>query len=72
MFQVVDDPIKLRSVAGAFGLLGIVTHITFRMDKMTYARYHPKKTNMLDSIPRPGTDPTEPSFQKMVDLCQNQ
>jgi hypothetical protein len=68
----VDDPAKLKSIAGAFGLMGIVTHITFRMDKMTYARYHPKKSRMIDSIPRPGTDPSDATFQKMVDLCQNQ
>ena len=70
--QIVDDPKLLKSVSGAFGLLGIVTSITFRMDKMTYARYHPKKTNMVESIPRPDTDPNDPAFQKMVDLCQNQ
>ena len=70
--QIVDDPKLLKSVSGAFGLLGIVTVIIFRMDKMTYARYHPKKTNMVESIPRPDTDPNDPAFQKMVDLCQNQ
>ena len=70
--QIVDDPKLLKSVSGAFGLLGIVTSITFCMDKMTYARYHPKKTNMVESIPRPDTDPNDPAFQKMVDLCQNQ
>ena len=69
---MIDDPSKLKSVSGAFGLLGIVTAITFQMDKMTYAKYHPKKTNMVCSIPRPGTDPLDPVFQKMVDLCQNQ
>ena len=37
--QVIDDPVKLKSTSGAFGLLGIVTAITFKMDKMTYARY---------------------------------
>ena len=72
IFQAVDDQSKLKSISGAFGLIGIVTHITFRMDKMTYAKYHPKKTKMLDSIPRPGTDTSDPAFQKMVDLCQNQ
>ena len=72
ILQVVDDPTKLKSISGAFGLLGIVTYITFKMDKMTYARYHPKKTKMECSIPRPGTDPSNEAFQKMIDLCQNQ
>ena len=67
-----DDPSKLKSVAGAFGLAGVVTAITFQMDKMTYARFHPKKTDMISSIPRPGTDPSDATFQKMIDLCQNQ
>jgi hypothetical protein len=70
--QIVDDPELLKSISGAFGLMGVVTAITFKMDKMTYARYHPKKTQMADSIPRPGTDPSDPAFQKMVDLCHNQ
>ena len=70
--QIVDDPELLRSISGAFGLMGVVTAITFKMDRMTFAKYHPKKTQMVDSIPRPGTDPSDPAFQKMVDLCQNQ
>ena len=35
--QIVDDPYLLRAAAGAFGLLGVVTHITFELDAMTYA-----------------------------------
>ena len=66
------DSTRFKCVLFAFGLLGIVTAITFQMDKMTYARYHPKKTDMICSIPRPATDPSDPAFQKMVDLCQNQ
>ena len=26
---------------------------------------------MINSIPRPGTDPSDPAFQRMVNLCQN-
>ena len=70
--QIVDDPDILKSISGAFGLMGIVTAITFKMDKMSYAKYHPKKSLMTESIPRPGTDPSDPAFLKMVDLCQNQ
>ena len=54
--QTVDSPEVLPGVAGCLGLAGIVTEITFRMDRMTWARFHPKKTLMADSIPRPGTD----------------
>merc|ERR1712072_1170882 len=27
---------------------------------------------MSESIPKPGTDPSDPAYLKMVDLCQNQ
>jgi hypothetical protein len=33
----VDDPHHIKAAAGAFGLLGVVTHITFELDAMTYA-----------------------------------
>lgn len=34
---MVDDAEELKAAAGAFGLLGVVTHITFELDAMTYA-----------------------------------
>lgn len=37
MLQTVDDPLQIKAAAGAFGLLGVVTHITFELDAMTYA-----------------------------------
>lgn len=52
-------------------MAGIVTSITFKMDAMTWAKFHPKKSLMEESIPRPGADPNSPAFQKMVDLCTN-
>eukprot|EP00092_Neocalanus_flemingeri_P004988 GFUD01005364.1.p1 GENE.GFUD01005364.1~~GFUD01005364.1.p1 ORF type:complete len:633 (+),score=187.91 GFUD01005364.1:112-1899(+) len=69
--QTVNDPDTLKGVGGCFGLAGIVTAITFKMDAMTYAKFQPKKTLMEDSIPRPGTDPESEAFKKMVDLCKN-
>jgi hypothetical protein len=35
--QTVNDPVHIKAAAGAFGLLGVVTHITFELDAMTYA-----------------------------------
>lgn len=35
--QLVDDPRLIKAAAGAFGLLGVVTHITFELDAMSYA-----------------------------------
>ena len=51
--QVVNDPDLLKSVAGCFGLLGVVTSVTFVMDEMTYANWHPKKLEMSSGLPRP-------------------
>jgi len=74
--QTVDDKEKLRAVSGCFGLAGIVTAITFKMDRTTFAKFHPRKNSsdfkMAHVIPRPGTDRDDPTFKRMVDLCENQ
>ena len=54
--QTVSDKETLKAVSGCFGLAGVVTSITFKMDAMTWARFHPKKGLMEDSLPRPGAD----------------
>ena len=51
--QSVRDPTLLRAAAGSFGLLGVVTHITFEFDKMTYAVMEPKKVPVTLAIPPP-------------------
>lgn len=35
--RIVDDDVQIKAAAGAFGLLGVVTHITFELDAMSYA-----------------------------------
>lgn len=49
--QVVDDPELLKAAAGSFGLLGVVTHITFELDRMTYAVMEPRKVDVGLAIP---------------------
>lgn len=49
--QEISDPGHLRAAAGCFGLLGIVTHITFELDKMTYAVLEPLKVDVARAIP---------------------
>ncbi|KAI0751748.1 hypothetical protein C8Q80DRAFT_1098607 [Daedaleopsis nitida] len=49
--QVVDDPKLIKAAAGSFGLLGVVTHITFELDKMTYAVMQPRKVDVGLAIP---------------------
>ncbi|KAH6666590.1 hypothetical protein B0J14DRAFT_603935 [Halenospora varia] len=49
--QTISDPVKLAAAAGCFGLLGIVTHITFALDPMSYAIMKPVKPDICLAIP---------------------
>jgi len=49
--QLVDDPKLIKAAAGCFGLLGIVTHITFELDAMQYAIMQPRKVDIGLAIP---------------------
>ena len=49
--QVVDDPDQLRAASGAFGLLGVVTAITLRLDAMTFAKLQPLKKRVALAVP---------------------
>lgn len=51
--QTVSDPVQLRSAAGCFGMLGIVTSITMKLDPLSYARMVPVKKKVALSIPPP-------------------
>ena len=51
--QTVDDPFQLKSVAGCFGMLGIVTSITMKLDPLTFARMIPEKKRLALTIPPP-------------------
>jgi hypothetical protein len=53
LIQRVSDPEQLRAASGAFGLLGIVTAVTLKLDQMTYAHMKPTKTPVTESIPPP-------------------
>lgn len=58
--QTVDDPALLRAAAGAFGLLGIVTAVTLKLDPMTYANMTPAKTPLPLAVPPPPGFPVPP------------
>ncbi|KAF2403163.1 FAD-binding domain-containing protein [Trichodelitschia bisporula] len=49
--QSVDDPRQLLAAAGNFGLFGIVTHVTFELDRMSYALMKPRKIDISLAIP---------------------
>ena len=53
VLQTVSDPDFLRAAAGSFGLLGIITSYTIRLDKMTYAAMRPYKCPLELAIPPP-------------------
>ena len=51
--QIVDDPSQLKSAAGCFGMLGIVTSLTMKLDPLTFARMVPLKKKLALTIPPP-------------------
>ncbi|HJV70260.1 hypothetical protein [Ideonella sp.] len=51
--QTVNDPELLKSAAGAFGLLGIVTALTIKLDPMTYAALEPRRQRLALAVPPP-------------------
>ncbi|KAI5776549.1 hypothetical protein EDC01DRAFT_720032 [Geopyxis carbonaria] len=51
--QSVDDPAWLKAAAGSFGLLGVITHVTIELDKMSYAVMKPLKQDIGLAIPPP-------------------
>ena len=53
IIQRVSDPELLRSASGAFGIMGIVTAVTLRLDPMSFAKMKPTKLPVHQSIPPP-------------------
>ena len=51
--QTVSDPALLAAAAGCFGLLGIVTSLTLKLDPMTYAKLQPKSVPLALAVPPP-------------------
>ena len=51
--QVVNDPSQLKSASGCFGMLGIVTSVTMKLDPLTFAKMSPKKKPLPLTIPPP-------------------
>lgn len=78
--QEITDPGHLRAAAGCFGLLGIVTHITFELDKMSYAVLEPRKVDIARAIPPPNIDQIplalrddqwgKPEYLKELEVCR--
>jgi hypothetical protein len=62
--RTITDPAHLKAAAGCFGLLGIITHITLEVDKMTYAMMKPEKPDIGLAIPPLNPDDVPLALQK--------
>ena len=51
--QIVEDKELLKAVAGSFGLFGVMTKLTLRMDEMKIAKMNTKKVPVQLTIPPP-------------------
>lgn len=83
--RTISDPEQLTAAAGCFGLLGIVTAVTLKLDKITYAKMRPYKQRVGLAIPPPEgfdipkgidmsgltPDQLKASWQKFVDDAEN-
>jgi hypothetical protein len=68
--RTVSDPEHLKAAAGHFGLLGIVTHITFELDKMRYAVMKPVKPDIGLAIPPMSRDDIPIALRKTYTQAQ--
>jgi FAD binding domain len=62
--QVVDDPRQLKVAAGNYGLLGVVTHVTFELDALTYAVMQPRKVDVGLAVPPLSKDEIPPALRQ--------
>ncbi len=71
--QVVNkaaQPELMRAAAGSFGLLGVITSITLKLDKMGYALTDPQFVDLSKAIPPPiGTRLDQLPEKLQKDLC---
>jgi hypothetical protein len=68
--QSVSDPKLLLAAGGCFGLLGVVTHITFELEPMTYAVMKPAKPDINLAIPPISLSDVPPALKKTFDDTQ--
>ncbi|KAH0165705.1 hypothetical protein KCU67_g4611, partial [Aureobasidium melanogenum] len=53
--QTITDRGELHAASGCFGLIGIITHVTYEVKKMTFAVMQPRKVKTMLAIPPPDT-----------------
>lgn len=62
--QTVSNTTQLKAAAGSLGLLGVITHVTLELDKMTYADMKPLKKATGLAIPPPANFAVPAPLQK--------
>lgn len=60
--QTVTDPELIRSAAGSFGMFGVVTNITVKLERMPHVRMNPKKTDIALAVPPPADYKLSPTI----------
>ena len=66
--QSIEDPELLKAAAGSLGMLGILTHITLRMEATTYASFQPKLIKIKNAIPIVGDSSSESYLEMIKDI----
>lgn len=51
VLQTITNPEELHIAAGSFGLLGIVTHVTYEVKRITFAVMQPRKVKTMLAVP---------------------
>ena len=70
--QSLDDAKLLKAAAGSLGMLGVLTHITFKMNEASFAEFQPAAVALDKAIPNPsGLDPSSEIYKQMVSGCEN-
>ena len=73
--RTVSDPVELKAAAGALGLLGVITALTIRLPRMTYAAMRPVRVPLELAVPPPkeyidGARAGDPRYKYVKDLIE--
>jgi hypothetical protein len=66
-FQTITDPGELHAALGCFGLLGIITHVTYEVKKMTFAVMRPRKVKTVLAVPPPDLSQVPEALRAEID-----
>jgi hypothetical protein len=70
--QRVSDRQQLRAASGCFGLLGVVTAVTLKLDPMTFANMRPAMVPTVLAVPPPAGMTVPPALEPIPPPTQEQ